>query len=205
MNKTEFAGWLDRHAARFQGIANMLDRDQTIAKDYLLMLGGFDVEHANQATLELMAMDPQPFPNDHLPKLIAICKRLRMKIKKTIELVDYRQTDTFRCSTCHDFGCIWVFHPMAYKPIREGYFDPKMHFRDIVVGCKCPPSQQFVNKPEPQPGDKKQFSAMLRFDESKMLPVRDWDNNRDRDETDLIEFVDRMRHKNHKTEFDAFA
>lgn len=206
MQGSDFQVWLSYHSARFPGVSNMLDRDETIARDWFYHLEAFEVEETEKATLEIMALDPQPFPGDHLGKIKAICKRNRM-IKNPVDpsKIRYRDTETFSCPICHDFGVIWVFHPIAYQPIKDDAYNRAKHLRELVVGCNCPAAQQFVNK-DPETSGKKQFSQMLRFDDAAMLPTRNWETGLDRDETDLIEFVtERLRPRRFHSEFEAFS
>lgn len=195
MAEVDFNSWLARHAARFAGVSRMLQGDPTIGQDWRKRLDRFSVEDLNRATEDLMARDPQPFPEEHLGKIITLCSTFRFKPKRTQPI--YRSEPTFNCPDCHDKGVIWVFDAIAYQAIRDECFDEKRHDREIVVACTCHVGQRFSDKP-PEQLTEKHHRNMLTFDKRVMLPTKGHTT------LDLIEFVQAMKPKNYRSEFSGF-
>lgn len=193
MNRSEFDDWIDMHCARFSGVSNMIENDPTISNDWFSRIGHATVDQATEATREIMAMDPQPFPSDHLGKLASIIKSLRF-----IEFESDRFTpkvESYRCLQCFDRGAVYVFHPLAYSEIRNGTFDKSKHVNEIVVACYCD-----AGKIHQQPKTKTSCHPLMQFDANRMLPTHEQTAD------DLVEFVnDRYRPRNYHEEFADFG
>ena len=207
MTEIEFDEWLTHHCNRFAGLDRKIfgddrnDGDPTIARDFFHHLGSFEKSELMAATLHLMALEDQPFPEQHLGKIKAFCKTNRFEKHKK-DPQPYRKEETYRCGQCRDRGSIYVFHPIAYRPIFEDRFDRKRHLNEIVVSCNCAAGQPLCNK---EPSDKG-FKNMLRFSEHTMFPVLDPETQQERTELDLVQFVtEQYRPRNFHSEFESFA
>lgn len=180
MTRDEFDEWLAGYAVRFKGVANMMSEDPTIASDWFSELGAATVEQITTATRDIMTRDPQPFPADHLGKLRAVVKSLQFEPKRN-QALRYTSEPSYRCIKCLDRGHLWVWHPSAYKAVRDNTLQPTDQ-KEIVVACDC-------NAATP---------GLIKFDHSKMLPS-------DTDLSDLIEFVETIKPRNYYHEFAEFA
>lgn len=190
MTNEEFNTWLADYQVRFRGVAALLAESQSLVDDWYRMLKGFDLETIQGATRDVTAMDPQPYPGDHLGKLIRFSKDRSFAAPKQI---DYSRVESYKCLQCQDRGVVWVYHPMAYGPIRKGEFDAAKHVNEIVVACYCDQGKQHQ-----RPKTQTSCHPLMLFDANRMLPVSTAD--------DLVDFVaNRYRPRNYHDEFSEFA
>lgn len=206
MTKEEFASWLERHRNRFPGVDKLMESDESMALDFWHKLNRFDVEDLNTATREVMAMDPQPYPGDHLGKVLTICRSGRFrKYEKIPKHQSYRQEERYDCGRCRDRGCFEVFHPCAYRPIMSEVFNEAKHLREITVACNCAAAQPMSNKSPENLSRHGSFENMLTFNEQTMLPVLDTDTREKRTVYDLVQFVTEVyKPRNYHNEFATF-
>jgi len=82
---------------------------------------------------------------------------------------EYRWGDSFRCAKCRDKGRLWVYHPKAYRPIREHRFVAARDLSDCVVACDaCEAGEHEANRESDKCG---KFKALPTFDEARMCLV----------------------------------
>ena len=204
MTREEFSDWLGMHRNRFPGVDKLIGGDETIAADFWAVLSRFTADELRAATRDIMAMDPQPFPGDHLGKIRALCRTVRFR-KHEREPQPYRQEESYRCGRCRDRGSIHVFHPCAYRPIVDGTFDEKQHLREIVVACNCAAGQPLCNKDPENIKQKDSLPNMLIFNEQTMFPMIDSETRQENTALDLVQFVtERYQPRNYNPEFAAF-
>ena len=165
----EFEDWLDRHVGRFSGVQRLFEKDSTIAADWKRLLDGFSVEALLHATDQIMLMENQPFPENHLGKIrvFATTFQNREKLKNVVEF-DELKNERVRCSLCRDRGVVEVYDPRkSYAAIRANAFDIDSHLRICVVACTCGQGDKHT-RPKVNPN---QCKPLIRFDSSVMSTV----------------------------------
>jgi hypothetical protein len=165
-NSTTFEGWTSDYCTRYPAVGKTLSESQSMRGDWHHALAKFSVETLRQATREIALLDPQPFPSEHLPKLVARCKSLTFAPRAHAAPVDPHQEIRYRCIACQDGGTIEVYHPMAYRQIKDGAFDPKKHLNTIVVACTC-------GEGDVQSRERRNRKGLKRFDAKRMKPVKE--------------------------------
>ena len=198
MNQSEFDDWFEVHCLRFAGVAKLQANDPTIASVYFDRLKQYDRRTLRDATDDVFAMEDQPFPSQHLGKLLSLCRSSQYKLTRS-ENVTLPAKERINCELCEDRGTVYVYHPEAYQKIRDERFDYDRESKEIVVACSCSRGESFSNKSSDNLGTKGSFPNMLKFCPTRMLPL---DGN---GEAELVEFVEQIKPKNYRQEFAGMA
>lgn len=167
-----FRQWVSDFEIRFGGFAKLIDQSTELQRDFQETFSGFSVDVLRKATKELCLLDPQPFPGEVMAKLYARCKSISFVPRSHDVVPDPHKEPRYRCLECCDCGTIWVYHPKAYQPISEDYFDSTKHLNTIVVACICS-AGEIEAKPREyrNGGNVRKVEGAKRFNPSTMLPV----------------------------------
>lgn len=109
----------------------------------------------------------------------------------------YSTPDTFKCISCLDTGALEIYHPKAYRPIKDGTFEAGRDMNTVMVACSCP--ERIRHQAAIQPGEKGRCRPLIDFDSNVMKVV----TNRMPDEEELIDFV--MNHWKPRTRDEEYA
>ena len=136
MDREEFNEWLNRYCKRYSGVANLIAGDPTISNDWFGKLNHCTIVQLTEAMQTIMASDPQPFPQEHLGKLLSIIRRMKFAEPKPIDH-NWGRIESYKCLTCFDRGTVEVYQEKAYRPIQDGSFVVSRHLNSWLVRCYC--------------------------------------------------------------------
>jgi hypothetical protein len=170
---TTFKQWANDYATRFPNVGRILAESESFRGDWEDVLSKFSIETLLEATRWVALLDPQPFPGDHFPKLVARCKSMTMLPRMHQAPYDPTKEQRFKCLDCRDSGSIEVYHPMAYKPIKDGEFSVSKHLRTCLVACTCDSGTVMATERRYKSGSTDRIvKGYPRFDPRKMQPMQ---------------------------------
>jgi hypothetical protein len=184
-----FEQWADDYATRFPGFGNLLEKSNGLQDDFCATFRCFPIEVLQKATLEITLLDPQPFPNDHIPKLLSRCRSLTFAPRTHSAVSDPWYEPRYKCLDCRDGGTLMVYHPIGYSPIRNDCFEISKHLNSITVACTCEAGEKETRERRYKSGSggERVVPGLKRFDSKKMKVVTATRLNDQVDE--LTEFV----------------
>jgi len=197
MNTEQLENWIDDYRRRNSGVDRILD-SQSLVDDWFHLLSDFSLEELKSAARYLATLDPQPYPSEHLPKLLAHLKSQRFKPLR--QALPSTREPRYECPDCNDRGVRYVYHPLAYQPIRDECFSASNHLREIVVACNCAAGNQHTQQRESKIANR----PMKEFCQNTMCEVSAISTEEQVQE--LTEFVStKYRPRNFYYEFSEFS
>lgn len=170
---TTFSEWANDFMVRFYNFAKLVDQSDKLKKEFRDTFQRFEIEVLEKATLELTLLDPAPFPNDVMGKLYTRCKSMTMLPRMHQAPYDPTKEQRFKCLDCRDSGSIEVYHPMAYKPIKDGEFSVSKHLRTCLAACTCDEGTVMATERRYKSGSADRIvKGYPRFNPTKMQPMQ---------------------------------
>ena len=81
--------------------------------------------------MKSIRIDPEAKRFPTVPEIL----RSRYSLKSTTFV--YEHEPRFECPHCEDRGYVEIYHPIGYRPMKDGSFEYGKHLRFCTVNCWC--------------------------------------------------------------------